>query len=390
MLSHHDPLRQVSNLWDSLSHDKRPLGLFLGAGCPLSVRDGSPPAALIPDIAGLTKIVGDKLSTDSSYKTVVKQLAADGVKDPNIEHILSHIRALSQVAGKDSVRSLNAAQLCDLDKSICEQISAIVNKNLPGSSTPYHRVASWIGAISRSQPVQLFTTNYDLLMEQALEHHRVPYFDGFIGSYHTFFDPCAMEEDVLPPRWARLWKLHGSINWYASTLGGVCRNWGTTTSGPSIIHPSHLKYDESRRMPYLAMLDRLKNFLKQPSAVLVVSGYSFSDEHLNELLVQGLQGNPSATVFAMAFSGLANYEIAVKLASNRANLSLLARDGGVIGTKNGTWNIDPDNPEFEHLRFAVDTAGGAVNLKLGDFAAFGEFLGELIGSASAVGQKNGK
>jgi hypothetical protein len=43
-------------------------------------------------------------------------------------------------------------------------------------------------------------------------------------------------------------------------------------------------------MPYLAMLDRLRAFLKQPAGVLIIAGFSFGDDHLNEIIVQGLQG----------------------------------------------------------------------------------------------------
>ena len=54
-----------------------------------------------------------------------------------------------------------------------------------------------------------------------------------------------------------------------------------------VIHPSYMKYQESRRMPYLAMVDRLRAFLKQPTSTLILCGYSFRDEHVNEVYRDG-------------------------------------------------------------------------------------------------------
>jgi hypothetical protein len=53
-----DPHKQVGYLQQCLSSDKRPLGLFLGGGCPMAIRTGGengPP--LITDIDGITKPV---------------------------------------------------------------------------------------------------------------------------------------------------------------------------------------------------------------------------------------------------------------------------------------------------------------------------------------------
>ena len=44
-----------------------------------------------------------------------------------------------------------------------------------------------------------------------------------------------------------------------------------------LIYPSHLKYEQSRKMPYLAMIDQLNRFIRQPNSLLIVSGYSFND-----------------------------------------------------------------------------------------------------------------
>jgi hypothetical protein len=390
-----DPRRQVGYLQQCLSSDKKPLGLFLGAGCPMAVRGGADGGSpLIPDIAGMTKMVRDDLAKSEdcgfAFKKVEEQFKKDGRNNTTVEDMLTHIRALRAVAGKDEVRGLSAEKLDKLDDRICQLIHEVADQTLPNARTPYHGIAAWVDAVQRDNPIEVFTTNYDLLMEQAFEDSRVPYFDGFAGVLKPFFDLRAMEEDMLPPRWARLWKLHGSLNWYQVADRGVFRGTTKEDSGSKrVIHPSHLKYQESRRMPYLAMIDRLRAFLKRPTATLILCGYSFRDEHINEVILQGLQCTQTAIAFALLFGEIADCSQAVSLASKHPNLNILAQDGGVIGgqkskwpekdaesvsSDNGKWvKWTPSDPENENGRRRAE-------FTLGDFALFGQFLQELVGS----------
>jgi len=386
----HDLERQAGQLLQCLTQDKKPLGLLLGAGCPYSIKDEEG-EALIPDIKGLTEIVKEQVcSTDFAepWPNVCAQLAEDGTRQPNIEDILSRVRGLREYVGSGEVRGLSKEVLEELEKRICDEIKSCVSKELPDKSTPYHNLASWIGVISRSEPVEIFTTNYDLLMEQALEDLRIPFFEGFVGSRKAFFDPYAVEFDTLPPRWARLWKIHGSINWRSLIIEGNFRVWRTNAQegGDVVIHPSHLKYEQSRKMPYLAMMDRLRKFLSTPSSALIIVGYSFGDQHLNDVIVQGLQGMPSAAAFALMYGPLTNYSKGLNLAKERGNLSLLSEDGGVIGTKESFWGETAEQPDSNLPGKAVEWTKGSNNndpwkgrLTLGDFKSFGSFLQDISG-----------
>jgi hypothetical protein len=393
----HEPLRQVAYLQQCLSHDKRPIGFLLAAGCPLAIRDDKN-EPLIPDITGLTKVIAKEMSSgkhSAAYGKVIANLKADGLGEPHLEQILTHIRSLLQVAGIGEVRTLKATELDELDQAVCAAIVTAVDKKLPDAQTPFHRMAAWIKAANRETPVEIFTTNYDLLIEQALEEHRVPYFDGFVGSRHPFFDTHAIEADRLPPRWARLWKLHGSINWRQNAQGVAYRDREAGTSLRYMIHPSHLKYDESRRMPYLAMIDRLRAFLKQPSAVLLTCGYSFGDQHLNACLTEALAGNARGMLFALLRREIIRYSPAIKLAERHGNFSLLARDKAIIGTRLGTW-MERDSTGGDDDSVAVtwkdSTTKGrkTPSFMLGDFARLGESLAELIGVESQPPANDGK
>lgn len=379
----HDQIRHLRSLRLLLSQDKAPLGFLLAAGCPLSVRvEGKP---LLPDMAGLTKIINDahvKEPTTTPYRRLMEELNKTGKNTSNIEDVLTYIRSMKEISTGGMVRGFTEVELKDLETEICNRITEAVTKDLPDGDNSYRRLARWVGSIDRAVPVEMFTTNYDLLLEQALEEQCVPFFDGFSGSRFPFFDIHSVEENELPTYWSRLWKLHGSVNW-KSMSKGVCRVSKGILDSPELIYPSKLKYDQSRKMPFLAMFDKLTNFLLKPHAVLFVCGYSFGDEHINDTIINALKVNQSANVVALMYGKMkkdADGKLvapeAVKRALERPNLSIWHDDEAVIGAQRREWSkfVDDKN-EFVNFNFKkVDD-----RISFGDFDAFTSFLSELIG-----------
>ncbi len=379
----YDQIRHLRSLRLLLSQNKAPLGFLLAAGCPLSVKiSGSP---LLPDMKGLIKIINDAHIEDlatTPYKRMIEELNKVGRKTSNLEDVLTFIRSMKEVsAGGGTVRGFTEDELVNLEKEICKTISDAVTKDLPVGDNSYRRFARWVNSIDRTFPVEIFTTNYDLLLEQALEEQSVPFFDGFSGSRYPFFDIHSVEEDELPTYWMRLWKLHGSVNWKAIS-GGVCRVSKGIDGSPDLIYPSKLKYDQSRKMPFLAMSDRLTNFLLKPHAVLFVCGYSFGDEHINDTIINALKVNQSANVVALMYGKMKNSdgtlvsEETVNLALHRPNLSIWYDEEAVIGAQRREWSKFVDNKnEFVNYNFNKKED----RVSLGDFADFALFLSELIG-----------
>ena len=388
----HCPYSQSTLLQQALAPDKMRIAFLLGAGCPVSIQvpDGTSTKALIPDIRGLTDSVNKRLGESDahkeSYAALLNRFAGGLPIKPTIEDILSHIRALHDVVRAGSIDGLNKTMLAALDSAICSMTTEVVGVDLPEVKTPYNQLATWIGGIQRAHPIEIFTPNYDLLIEQALEADKLPYFDGFVGAKQAFFDLMSMQNDSLPPRWSRLWKVHGSVNWWRTPKDEVVRRDGHAAGDRQMIYPSHLKYDQSRRLPYLAMLDRLRDFLGRGQSVLVTCGYSFADQHLNEVILQGLRSNPTAMCFGLLFGARAQYPDALSKAHKRPNLSLLARDGAVLGTVERAWRADPQlsHPMHGLSVKSVDLNTGDApedspcEFLLGDFQAFGSFLSQQL------------
>ncbi len=417
----HDAAQQAGYLRQILEDNKLRIGCFLGAGCPLGIYDamGEKSIVLIPAVVELTKRVAVGLEAydtasggTSAFKKAWDSLCAeckqpDGA-DPTVEDVLTELRTLTNRRGNTAVLGLTKKNLNDLDINICTLIVKEMTKSLPEYRTSYNRFASWIGGRQGIYPVEIFTPNYDLLFEQAFEQHPLPHFDGFVGSREPWFDLASIEHDSIPDRWARLWKLHGSINWEkieemvnGTSLTRIVRVAREATAGKVMIHPSHLKYDQSRRMPYLAMMDQLRTFFRDDAVKksrtdkkeedaprLMVCGYSFLDDHLNEVLLDGLRGNRNAHCFALMYSKLSEHPRAVEYAEKQGNLTVLARDGAVIGTRSGLYRLGSSGGD-EHLPWLheekVETPADPskseqqVRSRLGDFHYFGLFVEQLCG-----------
>lgn len=393
MEASHDPIRHLKYLRESLSQDNEPIGFFISAGCPLSVEMPTGQYPLIPDVKGLSEGINKKLSEDAKYSSLLDELDKAGKNRENIEDILSFIRGMRMVSQGGEVRGFTEGDLNNLEQKICSEIVQKLHVNLPGQETPYHRLGKWIRSIDRKVAVEIFTTNYDLILEQSLEDLQIPYFDGFVGARKSFFDLRALEDNLIPPHWSRLWKIHGSINWYQEKVKEekiVYRSSEIKKDASHLIYPSHLKYEESRKMPYLALIDQLTRFIRKKSSLLILSGYSFNDGHLNDTIMNALKANPTAMVLGLMYGSYMldeeneRYHEAYRLAKGQHNLNIWTFDKAIIGTNEGKWKREEsqENEERDLRQFVSVTTDDppTINVKFGDFSEFTRFLQKFIGS----------
>lgn len=375
----HNPDRYMVDLRQILSQGKKCVGLLIGAGAPTAIRvddkgglkdDGNP---LIPDVARLTDAVVKSLP--AADQEVITKLKTKPDEKPNIEAILTRVRRLAQAIGSEKVHGLDATGYNALAERICQKIGSIVGARLPDEQTPFAELISWIGGTHRDHPVEIFTPNYDLLIEEAFERARLPYFDGFTGAHLPFFDPVSVSSDKLPARWSRLWKIHGSLGW--DIHGDSIIRTGSRAA-TKLIYPDHLKYDEVTRQPYSALFERLRQFLTTPDTLLICSGFSFFDAHICAVLDEALAANTHTAIFAFQYRNLEKETLAIKLALNRPNLSVYARDGAVISSVPGHWQPgQPPIEDWESIRqtfWQVATGKDPAQFLLGDFAKLARFF----------------
>ena len=396
---YHDPIRHLKYLRQSLSQDNESIGFFISAGCPLSVVMPVGKEPLIPDVTGLSVFINKQLKNNKKYTSLLEEINKAEKSIENIEDILSFLRSLLLVSKGSDVRGLSESDLLLLEKNICNEIVRKLDVRLPNEETPYHDLGKWMRSIDRKVAVEIFTTNYDVLMEEALEDLEIPYYDGFVGSRRSFFDLRAVEDNLIPIHWSRLWKIHGSINWYQEDVAGqkkVYRSSEIKNDASHLIYPSHLKYEESRKMPYLALIDQLNRFIRKKSSLLILSGYSFNDQHLNDTIVNALLANPTAMVLGLMFDRyemtdekgelVERYPDAYRFAKRLHNLNIWTFDKAIIGTNSGQWKSirnnddDPDILNFVSREKKTDGSDDSEDLvKLGDFSKLTNFLKKIIG-----------
>lgn len=268
--STHNPDQYMFGFRQLASNGKKKIGVLMGAGAPVSINIGSSNddwISLIPNLQGLTKTVKEKLS---AKELKVHQDLEKSILSPNLEKVLSKIRALNEVIGDSIVYGCNSTEFLELSEKICNLIRDAVSKELPLGQTPYSELVSWINGVNRKHGVEVFTTNYDLLLEQALERSKTPYFDGFSGARDAFFDPSSISKNDLPSRWVRLWKLHGSIGWEKNDKNEIIRI--PRSNNASMVYPSHIKYDQTQAAPFSSLFERLRNFILEPDSLLISTG----------------------------------------------------------------------------------------------------------------------
>ncbi|MCC0036841.1 MAG: SIR2 family protein [Hoeflea sp.] len=226
-------------------------------------------------------------------------------------------------------------------------------------------------------PIEIFTTNYDLLLEEALERVRAPYFDGFTGGREPFFDPVTVSNNDLPARWTRLWKLHGSLGWCSNGKDEVIRSG--KDNARHLVFPEHLKYEQTQKAPYAALLDRLRAFLATPDTLLIAIGFSFADAHISARIDEGLAANPSASVFAFQFQKLAKEACARELGRRLPNFSVYARDAALVNGSEGPWRVPSELPskDWGPIRasyWSEPQGGGQHEFTLGAIEPFARFF----------------
>lgn len=380
-----DPYSVAVELREQISSAKRKIGFLTGAGTSMAVG--------LPGIIELTNQVEKLLEEpEKSHFQFLRTCAGEA---PNVEYILNRVRLYKEVIGESEEREIDGIKgmtaIRSLDIAICRAIYDIVKNGQMVEFIPQQTFAQWLYALygNRERPVEIFTLNYDLLFEKAMESVGVPYFDGFIGSVEPFFLPEAVEaeesqedQSVYPPRsWSRLWKLHGSIGWRLRLGSSGTRNRITRlpdgelpTGEELMIFPSRDKYADSRKLPFLTLQDRMRRFLMSGETLLAIIGYSFSDEHINEILFQGLRANPRLSVLAFCYGNLSDSYS--ELGRKYRNMTLLGADKACIGGIVGQW-IQRRTPKDGEVWSFWDSDNGKFTL--GDFKYFAEYLETFIG-----------
>lgn len=243
------------------------------------------------------------------------------------------------------------------------------NANFKTAHDNYVRfLAVWNDLLSKRQSrilnkqINVFTTNYDLLIEEAASSMSLELNDGFKGSFKSFFDETNFMRSVVHTSLHfhhtseipvfNLLKIHGSVNWkqdeeriindnswfldietflskipddeLISLLDGSRKKTYSELvtdassiflidEGPHkefiehykdlvIVNPTKRKFSETVIDDHFYELMRMySNALEKENSILFAIGFSFADEHIAKITKRAADSNPTLKIVIFAF-----------------------------------------------------------------------------------------
>lgn len=202
---------------------------------------------------------------------------------------------------------------------------------------------------NRGNPINIFTTNYDLYTERALDELGFFYNNGFTGTCERKFNPISynyafvenmnLNKDVWDrvSNFYNLYKIHGSINWINKNSAVIEKPIDNIIDETVMIYPTPLKDRTTLMTPYSDLMRNMQQSLMKNNSILVTVGYSFSDDHINRIILNML----SVPSFRLVILGSGvNIEKLIRV--NDSRIWVINSDDKIHYFENFVRNLLPD------------------------------------------------
>lgn len=334
----------------------------------------------------------------------------------DLEQLLNGLQlaaSLARQAGQDSVALGTGGDAKAYPKHLVERLRGGINRALAeacrlpaGAATleppfdvdPFRAHRTFLSRMVRSRRSNLprpriFTTNYDLVIERALDQLGFPYIDGFSGTvdrrlnlayYGLDFHRVEMTTQSVVARAEGalyLHKVHGSLNWRSSVERDALTGLeslevkqsadGITGDDLVLIYPTAAKEADSLAYPYSDLLRLLGDAVQQEDTAILAVGYGFADPHINRLLLRSLASNPSLNVFVADPKAVLSDEDMVAVTDNADALGKPLLETGVT-------------PKMTAIAALATGGDSRIAVLTGDLGKFAE-LAELMPDSSTQG-----
>lgn len=268
------------------------LNFLIGAGCSSYFVDNNEMG-----IPGMAKLYEDFFKNHSDFKIAEEDVQSKF--DGNLESMLETMGGI-----------VAAGRVINIDENIGDKIQIVqkfirdkIISGLHGAEVLQLYRNFYIKTVfrGRKSPINIFTTNYDLYNEQALDSLSFPYNNGFVGTYKRSFNPASYKyayvEDMnlskniweRVPNFYNLYKLHGSISWVKEDNKIREIDYKHISENDTVmIYPTPLKDRSTLMTPYSDLFRAMETALLRKNSVLITLGYSFADDHINRLILNSL------------------------------------------------------------------------------------------------------
>lgn len=314
----HKDLRSRIEPWLTSLFQSEHLSLLAGSGLTHAVHY----------LAAETGAAGMDALMLSNHQTEINQAAkktseAAGRKEGNLEdqlrvanELLRGLEILQKTGEAEALREELTTGMQDFAQSILASEAGIATADVGKRERALNTLVTFLMSFASRTGVRdrlnIFTTNYDRLIEAGAELAGLHLLDRFLGNLMPIFRSSRLDLDMHynppgirgEPRYlegvARYTKLHGSVDWVqtgkdirriglpfgAESVEPYLRapGLGDSTAHQLMIYPNAAKDRETADYPYVELFRDLAAAVCRPNSTLVTYGYSFGDEHINRVI----------------------------------------------------------------------------------------------------------
>lgn len=263
---------------------------------------------------------------NSRYHSRIAEKATESSKrmgrgsKPNIEdyiRVMNELLRGLEIIGDEDAYSELKTETDKLIKDFTDNISRIENDIASAGNREalFNKLIlflmSFVSRTGTRDRVNIFTTNYDRLIEAGADIAGLHLIDRFVGALTPIFRSSRMDIDMHynppgirgEPRYlegvARYTKLHGSIDWINcdNAIRRIGLPFGASDIQPFLsaagidadvskimIYPNSCKDRETSEYPYVELFRDFAAALCRPNSTVVTYGYSFGDDHINRVI----------------------------------------------------------------------------------------------------------
>lgn len=263
-------------------------------------------AEVLTDMNGEENIIDSFVSLSNSGSS--KELSPDF----NLENFLSVLLSYEKFVPEDYKDMLDNSI-----KAIFQEIIKATSYNYDDDKFKHDKFLNILSKLTKKeQKLNIVTTNYDTLIEDAANREgftvldgfkfaQIPTFDSSMFNWHLIKDiPNVKTKEVeYMSKVINLFKIHGSLTWEIDSTGKeIIRKSKDDVNKPVMVFPSSDKYAQSYQEPYFELFTKFQELLKRSNTLLITSGFSFADNHISRMLFQAIKSNVSLHVLVSDYN----------------------------------------------------------------------------------------
>ena len=287
----------------------------------------------------------EKLAEISHFKGSIKKDNGQLSDDFSLEDFLSNV-----IHFEPYVDEKNREKYCNTKNEILTLIKSETQYNYDKNLLKHEAILNLLNEkVETPNKLSVVTTNYDTIFEDAAASSNYTVFDGFKFMAEPEFDSDMFNWNLVKEvpdiktqeleynsRVLNLIKIHGSTSWRRTAKNKIIRskNKNVKANNTVMIFPSSDKYAQSYQEPYFELFSKFQELLKRKNTLLITAGFSFSDNHIFEMVSQAVKNNRSLTLL------VSDYDIEQSKNSNWQSLLGLMKDYHQVAFLKATLNKD--------------------------------------------------